>query len=123
MQPELWISVLEVMPIPGEGYDRDEIPGAFVKGIVRATSGAEAEEALSAALQEIGFLVVVAEETQSLRAVCAGGFRLNKEMKQMVQRARRTGKPQFGSFYTWERDDRKESDRQARAGTRSQREV
>jgi hypothetical protein len=110
MQPELWISILEVMPIPGEGYDREEITGAFVKGIVRARSGSEAEEALSAALEEIGFLVVVAEGTQSLRTVCAGGLRLNKEMKQMVQRARRTGKPQFGSFNTWDQDDREKPD-------------
>jgi hypothetical protein len=105
MKSNLWVSLLEVIPIPGMGNEREDIPGAFVNGVVPAASAADAEEAFAAALQELGFLMVQAQDTENLQDRRTADRGLSKEIKQLARRARQYGGAQFGSFYTWDRDD------------------
>ena len=93
----LWVARLEVRPL---WQCHRNIVGAFVSAMVPAQTAFEAEEAFGRPLEVFGFSIVRAEFTADFRRI-ESRYRRRKELRTMARRARRTGKPQIGTFHAW----------------------
>jgi len=96
----VWITLIEVEGLDGNP-DFSKGEKAFVNGLVAASSGDAAEKQLHKALRELRFHVVSFEDTErweNRARDCIGEHRLSA----LAEFASASGKPQFGTFHTWE---------------------
>jgi tetratricopeptide (TPR) repeat protein len=94
----LWISLLEVKSLRGQEPAR--FTGAYTHGLVMAHSARQAESTLRKALARIGYEVVSVQDTEEFDRQCLK-FEVEKDLRYLAAKVRRTRKTQFGAFYTW----------------------
>ena len=100
--PVLWISLLEVKPLPGS--EHEDMVGAFVQSIVSAISVEDALAKYSLALKELGFEMLGSEDTETFSDRLRWGT-ADEDTKNLASVAEQTGIVQFGDFNTWDEEE------------------
>ena len=98
MPLELWISLLEVEPLPESDYKNTG--NAFVNGITLSDSSEGAVANYKGALEKLGWKLLSSENTEEFYKRVAT-FEVAFDLKTLASIARETGKTQFGTFHTW----------------------
>lgn len=99
----VWIGRLEVAPQPGcDSLKR--AAGAFVNAVVPARDGHEFESRVKEALMELGFALLVVEESGPFRWL-AGHDMVTSELVTLAREAEASGQVRFASFHSYKARD------------------